>query len=93
VTEFGAGGFAGDRHMISANDPSMTIPQTNRLLQQVGNQLDGQHQRLAQLVALAELERQARLDAEATARRWRWATFALGTLTLVAAVVGAVATL
>jgi hypothetical protein len=79
--------------MVSANDPSMTIPHTNRLLGQVGDQLEGQHQTLSQLVELAQLERQARLSAEATARRWRWATFALGVLTLVAAVVGALAAL
>lgn len=72
--------------MVSANDPSMTIPETNRLLHGVGKQLDGQHETLAQLVTLAELERQARLDAEAVARRWRWATFLLGVLTLVAAI-------
>jgi hypothetical protein len=75
--------------MMAANDPSLTIPQTNRLLQDVGEQLEGQHQTLAQLVTLAELERQARQDAEATARRWRWATFVLGLLTLVAAIVAA----
>lgn len=65
--------------------PSIESMQLSEL-QVMSDDLRAQSTVLGQLVELARLEHEARLTAEASTRRWQWATFGLGVVTLAAAV-------
>lgn len=62
--------------------------ETNDLLGEIRGQLDAHGAALSQLAQLAALERDGRIAAERSARRWAWTNCVLGLVTLAAAVAG-----
>jgi len=79
------------RFAVSIPDCAKLVPpnpahETNDLREGVAGALSRQGDVLGDLVELAREERAGRVAAERSTRRWQWATFLLGLLTLAVAV-------